>query len=148
MFGDSFRNYENSERQEKVAATYGLMHQNQTVEFVPEQREKWMKFNKAEFTVMEVISMLDDLIDDSDPDVDIPNSIHDFRTAERIREQWPGEEFDWFHLVGLLHDLGKGHGTAEDGRKGDFATVGRRGRHLPGRLRARGGCGRFPGGLP
>ena len=107
MFGDSFRNYENSERQEKVAATYGLMHQNQTVEFVREQREKWMKFNKGAFTVMEVISMLDDLVDDSDPDVDIPNSIHDFQTAERIREQWPGEEFDWFHLVGLLHDLGK-----------------------------------------
>ena len=36
MFGDSFRNYENSERQVKVAATYGLMHQNQTVEFVRE----------------------------------------------------------------------------------------------------------------
>ena len=107
MFGDSFRNYESSERQEKVAATYGLMHQNQTVEFVQQQREKWLKFNKGEFTVMEVISMLDELVDDSDPDVDIPNSIHDFQTAERIREQLPGEEFDWFHLVGLLHDLGK-----------------------------------------
>ena len=56
---------------------------------------------------MEVISMLDELVDDSDPDVDLPNSIHDFQTAERIREQWPGEEYDWFHLVGLLHDLGK-----------------------------------------
>ncbi|CAE7239287.1 MIOX, partial [Symbiodinium natans] len=107
MFGDSFRNYETSPRQESVAATYGLMHRNQTVEFVQEQQEKWLKFNKGEFTVMEVITMLDELVDDSDPDVDIPNSIHDFQTAERIREQWPGEEFDWFHLVGLLHDLGK-----------------------------------------
>jgi len=51
--------------------------------------------------------MLDELVDDSDPDVDIPNSIHDFQTAERIREQWAGAEYDWFHLVGLLHDLGK-----------------------------------------
>ena len=107
MFGDSFRNYENSKRQETVAATYGEMHRNQTMEFVREQQENWLKFNKGEFTVMEVIAMLDDLVDDSDPDVDIPNSIHDFQTAERIREQWPGEEFDWFHLVGLLHDLGK-----------------------------------------
>ncbi len=47
------------------------------------------------------------LVHDSDPDLDIPNSIHDFQTAERIREQWPGEEYDWFHLVGLLHDMGK-----------------------------------------
>jgi inositol oxygenase len=54
---------------------------------------------------MEVIEMLDDLIDDSDPDVDLPNSIHDFQTAERIRAQWP--DHDWFHLIGLLHDLGK-----------------------------------------
>mmetsp|Transcript_125127 Transcript_125127/g.296884 ORF Transcript_125127/g.296884 Transcript_125127/m.296884 type:complete len:643 (+) Transcript_125127:63-1991(+) len=107
MFGDGFRNYENSARQEKVAATYGLMHRNQTVDFVREQQETWLKFSKGEFTVMEVIAMLDDLVDDSDPDVDIPNSIHDFQTAERIREQWPGEEYDWFHLVGLLHDLGK-----------------------------------------
>lgn len=39
------------------------------------------------------------------PDNDLPNSIHDFQTAERIRERWP--EHDWFHLVGFLHDLGK-----------------------------------------
>ncbi|CAE7480386.1 iolG, partial [Symbiodinium pilosum] len=53
MFGDKFRNYESSPRQEKVAATYGLMHRNQTVEFVREQQEKWLKFNKGEFTIME-----------------------------------------------------------------------------------------------
>ena len=29
---------------------------------------------------------LDELVDDSDPDVDMPNSIHDFMTAERLRE--------------------------------------------------------------
>ncbi|CAK9082862.1 unnamed protein product [Durusdinium trenchii] len=115
------------------------MHQKQTVEFVKSMQEKWMKFNHGEFTIMEAdvgdspsavghrdtdraIEMLDELVDDSDPDVDIPNSIHDFQTAERIREQWPGEEYDWFHLaaqlasdgdrsggfgVGLLHDMGK-----------------------------------------
>jgi len=54
---------------------------------------------------MEVIEMLDELVDDSDPDCELPNSVHDFQTAERIREAWPNE--DWFHLVGLLHDMGK-----------------------------------------
>jgi len=49
--------------------------------------------------------LLDDLVDDSDPDNELPNSIHDFQTAERIRAEWP--DHDWFHLVGLLHDIGK-----------------------------------------
>jgi len=105
MFGDSYRNYEDSSRQAEVSRTYNEMHRNQTVDFVREQHAKWLKFNKGEFTIMEVITMLDDLVDESDPDVDLPNSIHDFQTAERIRVAWP--EHDWFHLVGLLHDLGK-----------------------------------------
>eukprot|EP00438_Fugacium_kawagutii_P036161 Skav228030 [mRNA] locus=scaffold1073:236214:237089:- [translate_table: standard] len=107
MFGGSYRNYESSSRQSTVEKTYSDMHINQTVEFVKSMREKWMKFDKGEYTIMEAIKLLDELVDDSDPDVDIPNSIHDFQTAERIREQWPGEEYDWFHLVGLLHDMGK-----------------------------------------
>lgn len=81
------------------------MHINQTVEFVQEMRKQWLNFDHGTFTVMEGIAMLDELIDDSDPDNDLPNSIHDFQTAERIRDQWP--DHDWFHLVGLLHDMGK-----------------------------------------
>jgi len=104
-FGDGFRNYEDSSRQDIVEKTYNTMHAKQTVEFVKQQRAKWLKFDKGEFTVMEMIEVLDNLVDESDPDNDLPNSIHDFQTAERIRAQWP--DHDWFHLVGLLHDIGK-----------------------------------------
>lgn len=104
-FGDAFRNYEDSIRQDVVKLTYTTMHTNQTVDFVQRQREEWLKLDKGEFTILEVIAMLDNLIDDSDPDNDLPNSIHDFQTAERIRKIWP--DHDWFHLVGLLHDMGK-----------------------------------------
>lgn len=104
-FGDTFRNYEDSSRQTDVERTYTQMHMKQTVEFVRHQHDQWLKFDKGEFTVMETIAMLDNLIDESDPDNDLPNSIHDFQTAERIRQVWP--EHDWFHLIGLLHDLGK-----------------------------------------
>ena len=103
--GDDFRNYEDSARQDIVQKTYETMHRNQTVEFVQKQRAEWLNFDKGEFTVMEMIDVLDSLVDDSDPDNDLPNSIHDFQTAERIREKWP--DHDWFHLVGLLHDGGK-----------------------------------------
>jgi inositol oxygenase len=77
----------------------------QTVEFVHRTQEAWLKFNKGDFTIMEIMKMLDDMVDDSDPDNDLPNNLHDFQTAERIREQWP--EHDWFHLAGFLHDIGK-----------------------------------------
>ncbi len=35
----------------------------------------------------------------------LPNSVHCFQTAERIREAHPDKE--WFHLTGLIHDIGK-----------------------------------------
>ena len=44
-------------------------------------------------------------VDESDPDLDLPNIVHAFQTAERIREEHPDKE--WFQLVGLIHDLGQ-----------------------------------------
>ena len=105
--GFVFRDYENkeNERYAVVERAYRLMHENQTHEFVKGMHAKWRKFDKGEFTIMEIITMLDDLVDDSDPDVAMPNSIHDYMTAERLREAYPDD--DWLHLVGLLHDVGK-----------------------------------------
>lgn len=48
---------------------------------------------------------MNDLIDESDPDIDLPNIVHAFQTAERARLEYP--EWDWLHLTGLIHDLGK-----------------------------------------
>eukprot|EP01059_Diplonema_ambulator_P023658 TRINITY_DN39200_c0_g1_i1.p1 TRINITY_DN39200_c0_g1~~TRINITY_DN39200_c0_g1_i1.p1 ORF type:complete len:327 (+),score=102.79 TRINITY_DN39200_c0_g1_i1:44-982(+) len=106
-FGDDFRNYANSKRQEEVERNYREDHTKMTVGVVKEKMAKWLKFTHGEYTIMEVIEMLDELVDESDPDNELPNSIHDFQTAERIRKLYPGEEYDWFHLAGLLHDLGK-----------------------------------------
>lgn len=53
----------------------------------------------------EALEKLNELVDESDPDVDIPNIVHAFQTAERIRKDYPNE--DWFHLTGLIHDAGK-----------------------------------------
>lgn len=54
---------------------------------------------------MDALIKLNDLVDESDPDADIPNIVHAFQTAERIRMDFPDD--DWFHLTGLIHDLGK-----------------------------------------
>lgn len=66
---------------------------------------EWLSFDKFEATIMEALESLNDLVDESDPDVNIPNIVHAFQTAERIRAIHP--HHDWFHLVGLIHDLGK-----------------------------------------
>mgnify|MGYP001802737442 CR=1 FL=1 len=54
---------------------------------------------------MEALDLLNTFVDESDPDVDMPNSFHAFQTAERIREKHPDK--DWLQLTGLIHDLGK-----------------------------------------
>lgn len=55
--------------------------------------------------VRQALEKLNDLIDESDPDITLPNIVHAFQTAERAREEFP--EHDWLHLTGLIHDLGK-----------------------------------------
>ncbi|NXY88353.1 MIOX oxygenase, partial [Alcedo cyanopectus] len=63
-------------------------------------------------SAMQALELLDQLVDESDPDVDFPNSFHAYQTAEGIRREHPDKDGsrwspDWFHLVGLLHDMGK-----------------------------------------
>ncbi|XP_068205702.1 inositol oxygenase [Palaemon carinicauda] len=89
----------------KVKETYLKMHTNQCVDYVKKRLDHWSKFDKFEATIMEALEQLNDLIDESDPDTDVPNIIHAFQTAERLREAHP--EKGWLHLTGLIHDLGK-----------------------------------------
>ena len=54
---------------------------------------------------MDALDKLNDLIDESDPDIDLPNIIHAFQTAERIRKKYPDDKE--LQITGLIHDLGK-----------------------------------------
>ncbi|KAK2587321.1 hypothetical protein KPH14_003040, partial [Odynerus spinipes] len=103
-----FRNYMEDPTdpiKERVRKTYEKMHTNQTVEFVRSRMKEWLRFNKAKMTIKEALIKLNDLIDESDPDTNLPNIVHAFQTAESIRKDHP--DLDWFHLTGLIHDLGK-----------------------------------------
>tara|TARA_Y100000389_G_scaffold42703_1_gene37389 strand:- start:4691 stop:5491 length:801 start_codon:yes stop_codon:yes gene_type:complete len=102
---DGFRNYIDSERQDMVRRTYKDNHVNMTVEHVLDMHDKWLKFSHGKHSIEDVLGLVDTIIDDSDPDTSLPNTIHAFQTAESLRERYP--EIDWLHLVGLLHDLGK-----------------------------------------
>tara|TARA_Y100000996_G_scaffold206151_1_gene161701 strand:+ start:262 stop:1062 length:801 start_codon:yes stop_codon:yes gene_type:complete len=101
----NLRNYVDSERQDIVERNYALNHEHMTYELVMNKRYKWLQFKQGEYSIKEVLDMVDTLVDDSDPDVSVGNSIHAFQTAERLRADFPDE--DWTHLTGLIHDLGK-----------------------------------------
>ena len=84
---------------------YRDMHINQTYDFVKDMREKYGKCDKTKMTIHKALSLLDDFVDPSDPDLDVPNSIHAYQTAERIRKKYPDDKE--FQIIGLIHDVGK-----------------------------------------
>ena len=68
-------------------------------------KEKYGKCDHIKMTITKALSMLDDFVDPSDPDLDVPNSIHAYQTAERIRKKYPNDKE--FQIIGLIHDIGK-----------------------------------------
>jgi inositol oxygenase len=103
---------------ETVKRHYELMRSHQTKEHVKKMEDKYFKFDHAELTIEEAFEKLERYVDNSDPDMDLPNLEHMLQTAEAMRkDNLP----DWFILVGLIHDLGKIMflwGTKEDGQEG------------------------------
>ena len=67
-------------------------------------KEHFLKFNQRSMTVWEAIEFLNELVDDSDPDIELPQIEHILQTAEAIRKDGHPR---WFILTGLIHDLGK-----------------------------------------
>uniref|UniRef100_G3PHJ2 Inositol oxygenase n=1 Tax=Gasterosteus aculeatus aculeatus TaxID=481459 RepID=G3PHJ2_GASAC len=102
---DDYRNFESGSLIDRVFNTYKLMHTNQTLDFVKKKHSEWAGCNHKSMTMMDAVMSLDQMVDESDPDVDFPNSFHAFQTAEGIRQAHPDNE--WFQLVGLIHDVGK-----------------------------------------
>ncbi|KAL5771092.1 hypothetical protein ACOSP7_015246 [Xanthoceras sorbifolium] len=105
-FGKSFRDYNaESERQKSVEEFYRLQHINQTYDFVKKMRKEYGKLDKVEMSIWECCELLNEVVDDSDPDLDEPQIQHLLQSAEAIRKDYPDE--DWLHLTALIHDLGK-----------------------------------------
>ena len=102
---ESYRNYDDPGR-DCVREFYRLNHLNQTFEFVAAKKKEYV-FNeipRRQMSILEALDYLNTLVDDSDPDIDLPQLQHLLQTAEAIRAK--GYE-DWFVLTGLIHDLGK-----------------------------------------
>lgn len=101
-----YRNYVDSAFQPRVEKLYEEKYLKQTVDYSGKMLEKYCtSFTHAKMTIWEAALLLNDIVDESDPDTDLPQILHALQTAEACRAARPNE--DWFHLLGFVHDLGK-----------------------------------------
>lgn len=66
-------------------------------------RAEYEKLNKVEMSIWECCELLNNVVDDSDPDIEEPQIEHLLQTAEAIRKDHPNEE--WLHLTALVHGI-------------------------------------------
>lgn len=77
-----------------------------------------LRAGTCKMSIRECFMQLENYVDSSDPDSELPNVIHALQTAEGIRK---AGEPEWFQLIGLLHDMGKVMflwGDEQDGQQG------------------------------
>ena len=102
----AYRDYDNHDNPGavRVREFYRNNHTHQTFGFVAEKKARWLQFNQREMTPWQALDYLNTLVDESDPDIELPQISHLLQTAEAIRAD--GHP-DWFVLTGFTHDLGK-----------------------------------------
>jgi len=99
---DNLRDYSENDN---VAEFYKSLYENQSLENNKRLKLKYNSGCNVKMYMMDALHKLDDFIDPSDPDVSVPNSIHAYQTAERIRKKYPDDI--GLQVTGLIHDLGK-----------------------------------------
>lgn len=100
---EQFRHHEGEVRA-TVKEFYRLNHAFQTREFVLSKQRQYADRRRARMGIWQAMEYLNTLVDDSDPDTDLPQIEHLLQTAEACRRDGRPR---WFILTGLIHDLGK-----------------------------------------
>ncbi|KAG7546077.1 Inositol oxygenase [Arabidopsis suecica] len=85
-------------------------------------RADFGKLDKKVMSIWECCELLNEVVDESDPDLDEPQIQHLLQSAEAIRKDYPNE--DWLHLTALIHDLGKVMTLPHFGGLPQWAVVG------------------------
>ena len=88
-----YRNYTNSEFQDRVENTYKLMFQNQNLSYVECMKEKYSNTRKK-FNLWYMMDKLNSIYDESDPDSDLPQIYHAYQTGESVRKKYIDNDFD------------------------------------------------------
>jgi len=108
-----------------VVRFYRENHTRQTYEFALAQRNKYSALTSGfSMGIWEAVKLLEELVDQSDPDISSPQLAHLLQTGEALRAAYPGDEYDWLHLTGFIHDLGKVLGHPSMFNEPQWAVVG------------------------
>src|SRR5579871_4030654 len=100
---EEYRVY-NETSPQHVKDFYYANHANQTVEFVLRKEKEYLPLQHKKMGIWEALRIFDTLVDESDPDLDLPQRYHLFQTAEALRRDGHPR---WLILTGFIHDLGK-----------------------------------------
>lgn len=79
-------------------------HKNQKLSHVLKKKKEYSESHRKYLSVWDALEILDSYVDESDPDISLPQSAHAFQTAEALRKDGHPR---WLILTGLLHDFGK-----------------------------------------
>lgn len=116
--GTTLRDYSKEDHESRVRKHYSDMRKHQTEEFTHRMERKFGDFNNGNLTMREAFKLLETYVDASDPDVNLPQVVHSFMSAEAARR---AGKPDWLQLTALIHDLGKMmfiFGEEKDGMSG------------------------------
>lgn len=98
-----FRNYTQGDTIEIIRDNYRKMRSCQTVEYVRHMHNQYLTFSRP-MHIWDALEKLNNFVDLSDPDINLPNVMHLIQAAEGARKD---ARPDWMQLVCLIHDLGK-----------------------------------------
>lgn len=100
---EEYRVYDETTPQH-VKDFYRANHAYQTVEFVTKKENEYLPLRHRKMGIWEALRIFDTLVDESDPDLGLPQRYHLFQTAEALRRNGHPR---WLILTGFIHDLGK-----------------------------------------
>jgi len=118
-----FRDYSaKTEAFDRVSDFYHKNHKYQTAEFVKQMHAKYVPLSKKQMTLWQAFDMMEEIVDESDPDTDSAQIVHAYQTAEALRKKYPQQ--DYLHLAGFIHDLGKIIAHPKFGSEPQWCVVG------------------------
>jgi inositol oxygenase len=100
---EAFRDHARGARA-SVRELYRENHAKQTLAFVLAKQAEYLPPRRTRMGVWEAFESLGRFVDDSDPDLDLPQVDHALQTAQSLRA---AGRPDWLVLTGFLHDVGK-----------------------------------------
>ena len=84
-------NYRNYNNLNKVENTYKKMLENQNIDFLDTMKKKYLP--KKKYDIWYIINKFNSIIDESDPDSDLPQIVHAYQTAESIKNRFLNDDF-------------------------------------------------------